>query len=314
MAALRSALVVICVTAAELIGTDLAHPIGDVVAVVGHEVVLQRLTRAGLADELELQLDRLLDPGLRLLETIGDGLLGDERRAVLVVVPGPLGAAGLDHHDGDVAVVEDPAGHDELERGEVALLPRRVRGPLALGGERHADSADGALERDAAEHQRRAGGVDGEHVVRVLHVGTEDGGDDLGLVAVAVGERRAQRAVGEPAGEDGLVGGTALPAEERAGDLPGRVHPLLDVDGEGEEVDPLPHALVGVGGDQHDGFADAGGHGTLRLLRKLAGLKGEVLFGAAYRAADGDGVCHFAPCFLSGAGGGPVPSCRAPRM
>ena len=63
-------------------------------------------------------------------------------------------------------------------------------------------------------------------------------------------KRRAQRPVDQAAGEDGGVGGTALPAEEAAGDAPGGVHPLLDVDGEGEEVDALAHALGGVGGDQ----------------------------------------------------------------
>ena len=59
----------------------------------------------------------------------------------------------------------------------------------------------------------------------------------------------------KPSGNDGRSGRSmsrqvrmawsvalALPAEERAGDLAGGVHPLLDVDGQGEEVGPLPHA------------------------------------------------------------------------
>ena len=53
------------------------------------------------------------------------------------------------------------------------------------------------------------------------------------------GKRRAQRPVGEAAGEDRLLAGPALTAEERAGDLARGVHALLDVDGEGEEVDAL---------------------------------------------------------------------------
>ena len=61
--------------------------------------------------------------------------------------------------------------------------------------------------------------------------------------------------VDEAAGEDGLLAGAALPAEEGAGDLAGRVGPLLDVDGEGEEVDALAHAVGGVGGGEHGGAA-----------------------------------------------------------
>ena len=77
--------------------------------------------------------------------------------------------------------------------------------------------------------------------------------DDLGLVAEAVGERRAQRAVGEPAGEDRVLGRTALTTEERTGDLAGGVRTLLDVDRQGEEVDAGTHVLGGVGGGEHDG-------------------------------------------------------------
>ena len=59
----------------------------------------------------------------------------------------------------------------------------------------------------------------------------------MGLTAVAIAERGAQRAVDEAAGQDGPLGGTALAAEERAGDLAHGVHALFDVHGEGEEVD-----------------------------------------------------------------------------
>ena len=71
-------------------------------------------------------------------------------------------------------------------------------------------------------------------------IGPEDGADHVDLVAEALGEGRAQRPVDESAGEDGLVGGLALPAEERPGDLPGGVGPFLDVDGQREEVGALP--------------------------------------------------------------------------
>ena len=228
----------------EPLGADRAHALEDVVAVVVLRLERRRgFGAAGRLDQLALQLDRLADPRLARLEALGDDLLGDLRRAGLVEAPGVLGAAGLDHHDGDI-VVDLAAGDDELERRRVAVLVGGVGDPFALGGVRDAHRADGAVERDAREHQRRRRGVDGEHVVRVLEVGAEDGDDDLGLVAEAVGERRAQRAVDEAAGEDGLVGGTPLAPEERAGDLARRVHALFDVDGEREEVDALAHAVA----------------------------------------------------------------------
>ena len=44
--------------------------------------------------------------------------------------------------------------------------------------------------------------------------------------------------------------GPSLPAEERSGDAPGRVHAFFEVDGEREEVDSLPHFLIGGRCDQ----------------------------------------------------------------
>src|SRR3546814_20439933 len=89
--------------------------------------------------------------------------------------------------------------------------------------------------------------------------------DDLCLVSEAGGERRAQRPVEHAAGQDGGVGGTALPTEERAGDAPGGGHALLDVDGEREEVDAFADALGGVGGDEGLGARDAGDDCALAL-------------------------------------------------
>ena len=117
--------------------------------------------------------------------------------------------------------------------------------------------------------------------MRVLLVGAHDGDDDLGLVAEAVGERRAQRPVDQAAVEDGEIGRAPLTAEERAGDLARGVHALFDVDGEREEVDALTDALGGVGGDEHVGVADLGDDRALGLLGELAGLEREGLVGAA---------------------------------
>ena len=139
-------------------------------------------------------------------------LFGDLRRALFVELPRALGAAGLDHHDRDVAVVELTAGDDDLERRLVALLERRVRDPLAVVV-REAHRADRTVERDARDGERGRRAVDRRDVVRVLEVDTEDGRDDLHLVAEVGRERRPQRTVGEaarsgsPARRDGLHDG-----------------------------------------------------------------------------------------------------------
>ena len=99
------------------------------------------------------------DPLLRLFEALGDDLFGHLRRALLVELPGGLGATGLDHHDRDVAVVEHATGDDELERRLVALLERRVRDPLAVVV-REAHRADRAVERDARDRERGRRAVD----------------------------------------------------------------------------------------------------------------------------------------------------------
>ena len=85
-----------------------------------------------LGVQLDLQIDGRADPLLRRFEALGDQLFGDLRRALFVELPGALGAAGLDHHDRDVTVVETTTGNHDLERALVALLEGGVRDPLAL--------------------------------------------------------------------------------------------------------------------------------------------------------------------------------------
>ncbi len=260
-----------------------AHRVGDgvedVVVVVEPRLVGDLIDGAAglldLVDQLELEVDGRVDPLLAPLEAVGDDVLGDLWGAVLVELPGGVGATGFDHHDRDVAVVEAAAGNNHFEGGLVALLVGGVRDPFAIDmGDAH--RADRAVERDTRHHERGGRAVDRRDVVGVLEVGAEDRGDDLHLVAEPVGERRAQRPVGEPAGEDGLLTGASLPAEERAGDLPRGVHAFLDVDGEGEEVDALA-GLAGHHGGQQGGVADLDDDGAVGQGRETARLDGHDL-------------------------------------
>src|SRR5579871_4044500 len=110
----------------------------DVIAVVSLRGERERRARPGLFDQLALQIDRLADPLLRGLQAFGNGFLGDLRCPGRVVVPRLLRSAGLDHHDGNVAIGELTAGDDEFEGGGVALLVGDVGQPLPFLREAHA--------------------------------------------------------------------------------------------------------------------------------------------------------------------------------
>jgi hypothetical protein len=130
-----------------------------------------------------------------------------------------LGGLGLDHHDGDV-VTDDAAGDDHVEG-------RALDVGEWLGKATHWPSISATRTPPIGPLNGRpeiwvdgAGGVDREHVVLVVGVERQHGDDDLDLVAQALDEGRAQRAVDQPAGEDRLGRGAALATEERAGDAP----------------------------------------------------------------------------------------------
>ena len=98
--------------------------------------------------------------------------------------------------------------------------------------------------------------------------------DDLRLVAPALGEQRADRTVDHARRQRALLAGAALALEERAGDLPGGVHPLLDVDRQREEVGV---AQVARGRRrEHHRVALADDDGAPCLLRDPSGLERDL--------------------------------------
>ena len=257
------------------IGSDLVLDRGvDVVGVVEEQRELANgLGRVGC--ETLLRLAQAGDERLCRFETLGDNLLGGGGPAAADQVPGARGGLSLDHHDRNVAVGQDPTGHDHVEHGVLELRVQGERHPLVLD-QREPHGADGPAERQARDLGGRRRGVDGDHVVQMIRMQRHHRDDDLDLVAQALRERRAQRPVGEAAGKDGLLAGPALAAEERAGDSPGGVHPLLDVDGQREEVKVLL-GLLGRGGRRQDhGLlveVDDGGAGG--LSGQLPGLEAD---------------------------------------
>ena len=290
----------------------------DVVLVVEEDrEVLDRL--GGLGGELGLRLDELLDEGLGGVEATGHDLLGRRLGAALDEGDGVLGGLGLDHHDGDVTGLGDATGDDHVEDGRLELRVARERDPLALD-ERHADAADGAGERQAGELGRQRRGVDRQHVVGHVGVERHDGDDDLDLVAQALLEGRAQRAVDEAAGEDRVLARATLGAEEGAGDLAHGVHPLLDVDREGEEVEVVLGRLArGRRREQHGLVVEVGRDGAGGLTGEQAGLELDRALAELAVVEDGldsgdDGFTHGSRILLSlrGAIRGVHPSCGGP--
>ena len=141
-------------------------------------------------------------------------------------------APGLDHQDRVLGAGDDQV---ELELASEQVRLGRVDDEVAVDlADPH--RADRRRERDVGDHQRRRGAVHREDVVGVDVVDRERDRDELRLVAPALGEQRPDRPVDHARGERRLLAGAALALEERAGDLAGGVHPLLDVHGQREEV------------------------------------------------------------------------------
>ena len=177
---------------------------------------------------------------------------------------------------GDVAVGERPGRRRPCRRSRPsssAWVGKATHWP-SMSATRVA--ADRAGERQAGQLGGHRGRVDRDHVVEVVRVERHDGLDDLDLVAQALDERRAQRAVDQPAGEDRVLARPALAAEERAGDPARRVHPLLDVHRQREEVEVLLRVLGRRGGgQQHRLVVEVRHGGPGGLLGQPAGLEAD---------------------------------------
>src|SRR4029077_19030248 len=105
----------------------------------------------------------------------------------------------------------------------------------------------------------------------VLLVRREDGDDELDVVLVALGEERADRAVGLAGGQGRGLGGASLTLDEAARDLAGSVHALFELDGERKEVETGAR-LRAVGGAEHHRVAVADRDGSTGESGESAGL------------------------------------------
>ncbi len=165
------------------------------------------------------------------------------------------------------------AGDDQVEIGALQLLVRRVDDELAIDPA-DANRADRPVERDLADREGGRRGDGAEDVGVVLLVGREDRDDELDVVLVALGKEGPDWPVGLAGGEDRVLGRARFALDEAARDLAGRVHPLLEVDGEREEVEARS-GLRSVRGAEHHGVTEADGDGAAGEPCELAGFDGQ---------------------------------------
>ena len=185
--------------------------------------------------------------------------------------------ASLDH-DGFVR----RAGDDEVKSALGGFLIRRHGDEFAVFAT-DADRGDRAVPRDTG-HGERARRADEAGDVRVVFlVMRKDGGDHRHLVAHAVGEERADRAVDQTAGENRLVGRTTFALHKaRAFDAARRVHALFEIDLQREKVESFADIAHGRR-TQDDGVAKAHGAGATGLLGELADADRELFTGPVDR-------------------------------
>ena len=258
------------------VGKDAVVHLGDGLV---EDVLALREVAIGLAD--------LVEEDLLLLAEGTDGLLAEHHGLKHLLLADLLGA-GLEHAD-EVA----GTGELEVEIGVVTLLVGGVDQQLvgvAVASDAH--TGQRALEGHATHGERgtRAHGAD--DINRIDLVGDQRGGDNLDLVAEAVRERRAQRAVDHAGGEGALLGRTRLALEVTARDAAHGVHLLDEINGQREEV-----VVLALLGDDHGndcrGVALAHEARTGGLLRELARLEDVVL---AVEVELVSNLCHKSFC------------------
>ena len=173
-----------------------------------------------------------------------------------------------------IRIASSVAGDDQVH---LELLERLLLGVDDEVAVELADphGADVLRDRDRRDRQRRGGAVHRQDVVGVDVVDRQRLGDQLRLEVPALGEQGPDRTVDHPRGQGRLLTRSRLAAEERAGDLAGRVVLLLDVHRQREEVD-ITKVAHRRGAEDHR-VPGAHDDRSARLPGELAGFEGDLL-------------------------------------
>jgi len=219
----------------------------------------------------------------------GDGFVAELHGGDHVVV-GHFQRGSFDH-DRQVA-----AAHvDQINVGVLHLDVSGVQQELAVDAA-DAHGADGAKERQFAEHEGRGGGIDAEDVALMFAIHGEQGVVDLDLVVEAFGEEGPNRAVGHARREDFLLGGASFALEVAAGEASRRVEPFAVFHLQREEINAFAR-LLGVGdGGEHHGFAELAGGLSGRLAGQQTRFERHRFL--AEGDADGGRILHFLLSFF----------------
>ena len=226
---------------------------------------------------LHLSFTQCANEGLCGLEAISHDIFGRRNSACLDEIPFVFAAASFDHHDRNVFATifsgNDTAGDNDIEDGTLHLRPARECDPLAVD-EGQTGTCDGAREGKTSNLGRHRGSINCQDVICLVGVCSQNGCDNLNLVAQALLEAGAQRTVDQTRCQDCFGSGTAFAAEERSGDTAGRVGTFFNVNGQREKVKLILGLLAHGGRGQNRGFIIEVGHGrTCGLLGEAARFK-----------------------------------------
>ena len=136
----------------------------------------------------------------------------------------------------------------------------------------YANGTNRASEGDVREAKGSRGTVHREDVGVIDAIGTEEQGDDLCFVEVALGEQRTQGTVGHAAGENFLFGRAAFAFEVATGKYARSRGFLFVFHREGEPSLASFYFGCGYSGDEDDGVSAADGDGTVGEFGKFAGF------------------------------------------
>ena len=201
-----------------------------------------------------------LDDGLALLE--------GEHEGVDHVAFGNLLALAFDHRDGRFSGRDHDVHVAVFEFGEGGIDYH-----LAVDST-HPNRGHRAFEGDVGQVQSHRGADGAQHVRGVLPISRQHQGDDLSLIAPALGEHGPDGSVGDPRRHGFHVAGATFSLEKAAGDLAGCCGTLSIVHGQGHEVHAFADLFGCHGGGQHHGVAVTDEAGRVSLAGHSAHVDG----------------------------------------
>ena len=188
-----------------------------------------------VADELDQVLDDLV--------TFFDG--GQHH------VVGELVGTGFDHDH-----LFHAAGNGQLQAGVFALLAVGTDDIAIFLGIAHLDAGNGAPPGDVGHGQGNGSAQHGGYLGRIVIIHAHDGAVDAHIVAHIAGEEGADLAVDHAGDQDGLLAGTALAAQEAAGDAPHGIELFFKIHAERKEIDTVAGGFGHGDTGQHRGIAE----------------------------------------------------------